>query len=188
MGLAIAAGFILLISVVAFKKYLPYAGSTVSLKEPPSVVISMEDTRLIGMGDGDKAWSLEADRVDISRDRSVATVYNISDGLIFEDKKIAFEVEAGSARYDTRRKDLQLTDGISIQGSDGRKITGSSAYWNSTTSTLRSSQQVDVEMPTGKITAKDVTVDLKSKEISMSDVELQIDVEEVKRKISQEGQ
>ena len=76
-------------------------------------------------------------------------------------------MSAGSAEYDTYRKNLSLTKGYIITGNDGQRVSGQGAVWDSSTQVLHSVGHVDFETRWGKLSATDMCVDLKSKELTM---------------------
>ena len=184
---AIAAGVILLLSVVAFKRYLPYVGDRLTLKEPPAVVLAMEDVYLVGMSKKEKLWSLNAKKVEVSRDRSIATLTHITDGKIFDEGEVALKVKAGGAVYDDRREDLELSRGVAIEGREGDKVAAEGVSWNSSTSVLRSAGPVRFERASTKVAADDLEVDLKKKEMTMHNVRLTVDIEEIQRRAEEEA-
>ena len=184
---AIAAGVILLVSVMAFKRHLPYVGDRFNLKHPPAVVLAMEDTYLVGMDGKQKLWSLKARKVEISRDRSIATLTRITDGKIFDEGKVALKMTAGRAVYDDRREDLALSRGVAIEGREGDKVAAESVNWNSSTSVLRSTGPVRFERTWTKVAADDLEVDLKKKEMTMHNVRMSVDLREMERQAEKEA-
>lgn len=170
MGLAILAGVILLFSLIGFRRYLPYVGSSFLPKEPPPVVVTMENMRLVGMGKKGKLWSMRARRVEVARDRTLTTLSGISDGRIYDSGKVALKVDAGRAVYDSSRENMQLSGGIDIRGRNGERVTAEGADWNSSTSTLRSKGRIRVETRWSTMTADNLIVDVAGKELTMRNV------------------
>lgn len=168
LGLAIVAGIILLISVVTFRRHLPYTGTPLMPKEPPAIVLAIEEARFVGLNNNKKAWSLNADKVEIARDRTTTTLTRITDGQIYIGSKVAATVTAGKAVYSTRFKDLQLSHGVIVKGNENQKVSAQGAVWNSATSTLRSKGQVNFENRRSRISGDELTVDLKKKEMTMT--------------------
>ena len=164
-----------------FRQYLPYAGNALSPKQPPAIVLSMEDTYLVGMSDHKKLWSMKAKNVEMTQNRSITTVTGIRDGKIFDKGKPALKVSAGKALYDIYTKNLRLTNGIFIEGNDGQKIRGQGAQWNSSDATLRSIGQVEFENRWNKITTDKLIVNVNTKEAKMWNVRMHIDMKEVEQ-------
>jgi len=141
----------------------------------------MEDAYLVGTSNGKKTWSVKAKRVDIAQNRSTTTVTGMSDGKIFDDGKLALKLQAKKAVYDIYGKNLQLSGGIKVDGLNGQTIRSNGAFWNSGSSTLRSIGQVEFQDKWNKIHTKDLLVDVKSKEVSMWNVQIMVDIKDVEK-------
>ncbi|MCL5104022.1 MAG: LPS export ABC transporter periplasmic protein LptC [Armatimonadetes bacterium] len=178
LGLVIAAA-VLLVSIVAFKRYLPYANINFNLRQPPPVVLAMEDAYLVGLGHNGKLWSTKARSVEIAQNRSTTILTGIHDGKIFDKDKIALRVKAGHAVYDTYSRNLDLSEGILVEGTDRQRITGAGASWNSATSTLRSIGRVSFETASSKVTTDRLLMDLNKKELEMWDIHMSFNLNEL---------
>lgn len=176
LTLAIIAGAVLLLSVVAFKRYLPYTGMNLAPKQPPGVVLAMDNAYLVGLGHNGKLWSIKAKKVEISQDRVVTTVSGITDGKIYDKGKIALKVRAGRATYNTYIRDLVLTNGVRIESLDGQTISGPGASWNSAMGMLRSQGPVTVETKWSTLTADPLIVDLRNKEMCMWRINMRVNM------------
>lgn len=185
LGLAIAAGAILLLSIIVFRQYLPYTGNSLSPRKPPAIVLSMEDAFIVGFDNDRKQWSMKADKVEMTQNRSTTSVTGIKDGKIFENGKVALKVNAGSAIYDIYSKNLRLMNNIFVEDNDGTKIRGKAAEWNSSDATLRSIGQVELENRWNKITADKLLVNMKNKEAGMWNVRISVDMKEAERRVNQ---
>lgn len=170
---------ILLVSIAAFKRYLPYAGIGINPRQAPPVVLAMEDAYLVGLGHNGKLWSTKARKVEIAQNHSTTTLTDIHDGKIFDKGKVALEIKAGRAVYDTYTRDLQLTDGVLITGKEGQRISGDGASWNSATSTLRSIGLVSFEAGSSKVTTDKLLVDMRNKELEMWNIHMSFDLNEL---------
>jgi hypothetical protein len=170
IGLALIAGLILLISLFAFRRYLPYVGGSLVAPQPPSVVLQMSNARFVGLNHKGKIWSLRAKNVEIGQNRYLTTLTGITQGRIFDSGKVAMQVEAGRAVYNSMAGDLAMDDGISLVGADGQQLTARGANWNSTTSSLRSTGRVLYQSRWGKASTDRVLVDMKNKEMTMWNV------------------
>ena len=177
--LVFIAATILLLSVFAFKRYLPYTGTNLAPKDPPNVILSMENAYLVGVGDKGKIWSVRAKKVEIGRNRSYTTVKCISDGKIFDGGKTILRMKAGSAICDTFHKDLQLADGVLVEDMDGQSISGRGAVWKSRTSTLSSTGNVCFKSSLGRVNTDQLEVNVKNKEMNMKNVQMQINVKKI---------
>lgn len=170
LGWAILAGCILLVSLLVFKRYLPYVGSSLAPAQPPAVVLEMRNTYFVGLNHKGKLWSIRAKKVEIGQNRYVTTLTDISDGKIFESGKPVLGVKAGRAMYNSMVGGLALDRGIRITGPDGQQVITSGADWNSTTGALRSRGKVQYKSPFATASTDDILVDMKNKEITMHKV------------------
>lgn len=186
LSITLAAAALLLISVVAFKRYLPYESAHLAPKQAPAVVIAMEDVRIIGMNHGKKSFSVNAEEVNITRGRSITTLIKITNGKIYSNGKPALDVTAGSAVYDNSKRDLYLDNGITAVGTDGEHVRTKSAVWNSATSTLRSNQQVEFDNKWSKLKTGKMLVDVKEKQVELWDVKISVDLREVEKQMDRE--
>lgn len=176
LGLALAAGLILLVSLLAFRRYLPYIGSSMASSQPPSVVLQMRNARFVGLNHSGKIWSLRAKSVEIGQNRFVTTLTGITQGKIFDSGKVALQMEAGRAVYNSIGGDLAMDNGILLVGADGQRLTARGANWNSTTSSLRSTGRVLYKSPWGEASTDRMLVNTKSKEITMWNVQGSVDL------------
>jgi hypothetical protein len=170
LGRAIVAGLILLVSILVFRRYLPYVGGSLAPIQPPSVVLEMRNASFVGLNHDTKLWSLKARKVQIGQNRYVTTLTRITDGKIFDRGKPVLGVEAGRAVYDSVAGVLVMDRGITLSGTAGQKLSASGADWNSATSLLRSTGKVLFEAPWGKASTDNMTVDMKTQQMTMTNV------------------
>ena len=175
LGLALAAGLILLVSLLAFRRYLPYVGGSLASSQPPSVVLQMRNARFVGLNRKGKLWSLRAKSVEIGQNRYLTTLTGITQGKIFDSGKVALQMEAGRAVYNSIVGDLTMDGGIALMGADGQRLTAQGADWNSATSSLRSTGKVLYQSPWGKASTDRMLVDMKSKEMTMWNVVISVE-------------
>jgi len=174
LGRAVVAGLILLVSILVFRRYLPYVGSSLAPAQPPSVVLEMRNAYFVGLNHGAKLWSLKAKKVQIGQNRYLTTLTRITDGKIFDAGKPVLEVEAGRAVYNSLAGSLAMDEGIAIMGANGQKLSASGADWNSAASLLRSTGKVQYEAPWGKASTDNMTVDMRTKQMTMTNVVISI--------------
>lgn len=173
IGIVVMAGSVLIISLIAFRRYLPYAGNLISTQQP-AIVLQMRNAHFVGLNDGKKIWSLDAKRVEIGQNRHITTLTHITNGKIYELEEMALQVEAGRAMYNSVAGNLHLEEGISLTGSDGQSLTAPGANWNSNNSTLNSAGKVLYRSPWGNASTDSISVDLKNKEMTMQNVVISI--------------
>ncbi len=176
LGWALLAGCILLLSLLVFRRYLPYVGSSLAPAQPPAVVLEMRNAYFVGLNHKGKLWSIKAKKVEIGQNRYLTTLTSISDGRIFDSGKPALRVRAGRAMYNSMVSSLSLDQGICVTGPGGQQVTAKGADWNSTTGTLRSRGEVAFQSSFGKTSTDSVLVNMKRKEITMSNVRGSLDL------------
>lgn len=187
LSLTIVAAIALLISVVAFRGYSPYTNRGLPPRQAPSIVLAMQDAYLVGMGHHGKLWSVRADKVEMSRNQATTTLSGIHDGKIYNNGKVALKVDAGRAVYDVYGRNLYLDRGITIEGSDGQKVTGRMADWNSALGVLRSHGEVSFETRWSKIITRDLVVDMKNRQMEMRGVRMLVNLEDAAGETGAEG-
>lgn len=166
-------------SIYTLRRHLPYAGINLSPKQPPAVVLSMDDAYFVGLGSEGKTWSAKAKKVEIGQNRSLTRLTGIHDGKILQSGKPVFAVKAGAAIYDTYTKDLQLAGGVLINGLDGQTISAQGAIWNSATQSLRSTGEVEFRQRSNKIRTDQMRVNLRNREMEMWNVTMSFNLEDV---------
>lgn len=176
LGLAIAAGIILVISLLAFRRYMPYVGSTLAPAQAPSIVLDMRNASFVGLNHSKKIWSVKAKRVQIGQDRSSTTLTGITEGKIFDKGKPVLQMQAGRAQYNSMVGDLAMDRGIKLTGFNGQKLAADGASWNAATSTLRSNGKVHYESKSAKASSDKVLLDANKKELTMWNVHAAVDI------------
>lgn len=179
LGMAIIAAAILLLSVSIFRRYLPYVGESLGPKQPPSVMLSMEDAYLVGMNNRGKTWSVRARSVEVAKNRSSATISGIYDGRIFDKDYPELRIKATRAVYDSMSRHLMLFGGVRIDGREGQSVTADGADWDSISSILKSRGGVRLQTKGSDIRTQSLAVNLKKKELEMKKAVIRVDVNEV---------
>jgi hypothetical protein len=177
--IAVVLGLALVVSVIIFRRYLPYTGVPLSPKEPPAIVLAMEDAKLIGLGGGRKLWSVRAGKIEMGRSRSGVTITGISEGTIYDRGKPALSVCAGRADYDVYSRNLLLSKGIRVEGREGQRLSADGAIWNSFNSTLRSNGRISFESKWSKLSADSLVVDMRSRQMDMWNIRMRINSQEI---------
>jgi hypothetical protein len=155
---------------------MPYVGSTLAPTQQPSIVLEMRNASFVGLNHRKKIWSVKAKKVQIGQDRVITTLTGVTQGKLFDNGKVALQMEAGRARYNSMVGNLSMDHGIKLSGLDGQKLSAQGADWNSATSTLRSSGQVQYASSWGRASSKDLLVDMKKKEMTMRNASISIDL------------
>lgn len=181
LHIKIAVVIVVILALVALglRSYAPYSGRHMLPKQPPAIVLAMEDVHLVGLGHNGKLWSAKAASVEIGQDRRFTKLKKISDGKIFDADKVILKAKAGEALYDTCRKDLALQKGVTITGADGQSVSGEGARWNSADMSLRSIGEVNFKCRWGDARAENLDVDLRNRELTMRNVSMKINLDNV---------
>ena len=167
---------LLLVSVVVFRRDLPYSGGSLGPDVKPEMLLTLEDAYLVGSDAKGKLWSLKAKTVEMSRDRSETTIIRITDGRIFEQGKPLMKVDAGRAEYDQYTQDLKIGGGINLKGDSGQTAKCRGAIWNPRRSLLTTVGPVEYEDPSMRATASGLSVDLGSKEMTLTRPRIEVDL------------
>ncbi|MCE5323672.1 LPS export ABC transporter periplasmic protein LptC [bacterium] len=157
----------------AFRHYAPYSRQNI-VRQPPAVVLEMEDVSLVGLGHDGKLWSAKAKKVEIGQNRSIAKLREIDSGRIYDGSKVVLKAKAGKAVYNASSRDLALSRGVEILGTDGQRVAGEGFVWNSAASSLRSMGGVSFQTDRCKASVDRLAVDMKSKELKMWNVNVKI--------------
>jgi hypothetical protein len=168
-------GLVFLISLLVFKRYLPYTGRALGPKTMPSIILTIEDSYLVGSHNGTKLWSMRAKLIELSNDRSTTHISGIKNAKLFVKGKPALTLSAGEAYYDINSRDLRLFGGLDIVAWNGSRIRGTGAEWNSAESILRSIGSVEFATRWSKAWTERLIVDVKRKEATMWNVRFKFD-------------
>lgn len=155
---------------------MPYVGSTLSPAAPPSIVLEMHNAYFVGLNHKGKIWSVRAKSVQIGQDRTLTTLTGVTQGRIFDGGKVALQLEAGRALYNSMVGDLVMDQGIKLTGPGGQKLTARGADWNAAASSLRSTGKVYYESPWARGSTGSVFVDTKGRELTMYNVDVTVDL------------
>lgn len=165
--LLLAAVAILPLGLIALRQHLPYAASGLASRQPPPVVLSMENAYLVGLGRSGKIWSAHAESVEMAQNRYSVELKNIHDGEVIDKGKTVLKLSAGRADYNLYARDLRLSDGVLVEGDDGQSIKALGASWNWSTGILRSNGGVAYKSNWGSANAEALEVNLRNHRMRM---------------------
>lgn len=154
---------------------MPYVGSTLAPAAPPSIVLEMHNAYFVGLNHNKKTWSVKAKSVQMGQDRVVTTLTGVTQGRIFDRGKVAVQMEAGRALYNSMVGDLRMDGGIKLVA-DGQTLTAPGASWNSASSTLRSNGRVRYESNWAKASTDKVELNAGTKELTMWNMHASVDI------------
>ena len=130
----------LLIALAAALFIAAFAWSILSVPEVPSMdtpsrTLRYEGNTLSLEKDGRTVWKLTADSIEADADGKTAEVQNI-EGVFYEDDGRELKITAPHAHYDMTSKDLAIDGGVTVQTSDGIRLTSREIVWTAAKETL----------------------------------------------------
>ena len=130
----------LLIALAAALFIAAFAWSILSVPEVPSMdtpsrTLRYEGNTLSLEKDGRTVWKLTADSIEADADGKTAEVQNI-EGVFYEDGDRELKITAPHAHYDMTSKDLAIDGGVTVQTSDGIRLTSRAIVWTAAKETL----------------------------------------------------
>lgn len=169
----------LLAVVVLNRQQLPYSGGSLAPALAPQMLLTMDSAYLVGSGASGKIWSLKAERVEMTQDRSNTIITRIRNASIYEKGKPLLHIDAGRALYNQYSQDLRIAGGIKLRGEAGQNADCSGAVWDPRKNTLTTSGKVSYVDPSMRATAEGLSVNTSSKELILTKPRLEVDLKEV---------
>ncbi len=170
---------LLILSVVVYRRDLPYNGGSLGPSLKPEMLLTMENCYLVGSGAHGKTWSLKAKTVEMTQDRSNTTITKITDGRIFAQGKPMLHIDAGKAVYDQYSQDLRIEKGIVIKGDVGQVAKCEGAFWNPRSGLLTTVGRVSYRDSSSRVTAQGLSVDAAKKEMTLTKPRMEVDLQEL---------
>ncbi|MGQ9696830.1 MAG: LPS export ABC transporter periplasmic protein LptC [Armatimonadota bacterium] len=115
--------------------------------EPP--LVRMKEAGVVLKAGGERVWEMQADKVELARDRRTASVIGLKKGTLWRGKDAVVTLSAPRATYDMVSHALRITGGVTINGPRGATIRTDSVYWVEQTRTLVCPGPVEVRTPQG---------------------------------------
>jgi len=134
----------------------------------PTSLFAMDEVVLNGIGEHGREWTLRADKVDISQDRSTANVYGIRDCTMFVNSKPVATLQAQSAVCNLWNKKMSISGNIRVSNKAGQRIETSALTWEPYGSILESAGTVTYHSPTGDAVADKLSLNLETKELTLT--------------------
>lgn len=170
MATAICVVACLGISLVVFRRFLPYTGRQIGPGEPPRLEMVAEDARALCISGGTKLWSLRARRVELAQNRSSVTMHDIADGRVYQENKPILKVRAGKLYYDAFSSCLTVSGSVDIRGMKGQRVSTPGLVWNISRGVLCTTGPVRFESSLGKVLAGRLSINVRNSQIELSDV------------------
>ena len=160
--------------------YRPLAGLTNQGSLFPSEIgIRFDGITVVGRHKGRPAWTLKAGRVETTRSRSrVDFTGGIEAGLLPSKGVPAATLTARAAAYDNGARALRLWGDLVCTVRDLR-ITAGALTWDAGSNLVRCPGPVHATFRQGQITGQDMTVDLRTRTLTVRDAKANITLEDL---------
>lgn len=124
---------------------------------PPSV--TLHEARIVLRERGEKLANVYAAQVDVSPDARYATFTGGSTGDFFDNGRVSLRLHADEIVLDRQTRDLSARGHIAITSSQGDRVVGSAAHWDTVTQRLVLSGGVRITLGGNEVHAAGLTVD-----------------------------
>jgi len=150
----------------------PFGGLETKLRRDqlPGIAIQFVNVKFVGRQNGEKAWELKTDVVEVSRDRQYATFRGPIAGVLLKGEKPAVSISASQAVYNTITRNLSAPGSANLKVSDGPVLIVKNVYWNARKSKLVCSGGIRARFDDSTMEGKDMTADLAKKEVVLHNV------------------
>lgn len=171
-----AASVLLIAGIVASFYYMkeehPLGSLGTGLEEgsAPDLAISLRNTKLVGRSQCSEIWRFEAQRIDLSRDRRVATFSDISRGVLLQDGREIALLSAGRAVYDTLTQDVNVPGSAEISIRNGPVFKAHNIRWSAGDSRIICQEGIKATFNGSTLLGDSLVADLNHKEIVITNV------------------
>lgn len=159
--------------------FMHYTPPGIVPNSTPMSLIEMEDVVLNGNGDRGREWVVKAARVDVSQDRSTASIKDIKDCVIYRDKKPAARLKAANAVVNLWSKRMSVYGNVRVYNDSGQSLETSAITWEPSTTQLKSSGKVMFKSRDGDVTAEKAELNVSTKEMTLVKPQMSLWIEEV---------
>lgn len=128
--------------------------------------LTMNNPRYEGFNSDGGSYVVTAATARQDLDREALVRLETIDGELLDARKTKTTLKATRGTYDNKRSRLELFDGIKIVSEDGSKVTLQSATLLPKENVVISKQPVLVEMPTGTVRSREMTLRQKVKQVT----------------------
>lgn len=165
-------------TLVHFRKFSPYKLPS-SVVGNPQIVLSLDDVQIVGRSDGHKIFSFMSKRADVSRGRYTTLFYAIRDGKLYDNEKPVAFITAGTARYDSISKSVEVTDGVKVSSIQGYLADAEQAMWSSELKLLTCPGKVVFSARGNQLVGENLVADLNNRVATLEKARMEIDISEV---------
>ena len=134
------------------------------------VAIRFKNAKLIGRSQGKKVWALQADTIDISKDRRLATFRGTTKGSLLQDGKKIAGISASETIYNTYTRNVMTPGYAELTLENGPSFRVRNVYWNAARSKLLCHGGIDAVLDGSTMHGESMTADLQTKELTIHKV------------------
>jgi len=188
-------------------------GAEAEGREPDRPVVTLRESMIQHGGAGTAGWRLLVDRMDISGGGGAVSATGLREGLVYDAQgRPVLRISAQRAVYNTARKDFEVSGGVKVVSHQGAIITTERVVWLPEQQTLRcptavtlraegltlvtdsldlivpqdlvrSSAQVRLRTQHGRLTGRNLTYNLKTRDYTLDGVQAVFTVEEAREEL-----
>ena len=134
------------------------------------VAIRFEGSRLVGRLEGKPVWQFDADTIELSRDRRLATFRGIREGVLLRNGRNAATISAGKVVYDTYTRNISVPGEATVRLQDGPELRVRDSHWNSKESRLECRGGVSMSLAGSELQGDGLTLELEKKQLDITKV------------------
>ncbi len=134
----------------------------------PTSLFEMDQVVLNGIGEKGREWTLHADNVDISQDRSTANVHGIRDCTMFVKGKPVATLQAENAVCNLWNRKMSISGKVKVFSKAGQRMETSALTWEPYGSILESTGKVTYHSPNGDAQADKLILNLETRELTLT--------------------
>ena len=137
-------------------------------KTAPTFLLEMDNVVLNGIGEKGRDWTLQAKKVDISQDRSIANVHGIRGCTLFSKGKEVATLQAENAVCNLWNRKMSVSGNVHVSNKAGQTIDTSALTWEPYGSILESAGKVVYHSRMGDVVADKLSLNLVTKELTLT--------------------
>ena len=145
----------------------------------PDVSLRLEKVKIVGRAKGAKTWMLKAKRVDVALSKTTTTLYDLYDGVIYDNGKQAAKVKAGRAFVNDIDKSLEVTDGVTVTAKGDLKVTTKNARYDSWRKLLTCPNKVSMISGKSIASADSMVTDIGTGEVDAKHLQMKVEANEI---------
>ncbi len=163
--------------------FVPGAGGFL----PGGINLRFQNVTIVGRKNGQKAWTVKADRVDTTKERNRVEFAGNLRAVLYQDKKVRAKFSAPFANYDAVGQNLTAFGALACDVWDEKSnasapapfhISAGQLFWGVGSQTLRCAGPVTATGPGATITGNDIVVDLRTRDYTLQNLNARFTITE----------